>query len=71
MDGTGTDGQRRPCDATRRAWLGLGALALLLAGCGRKGPLELPPAEDGAPPEGARPTPPPSDVLDDDADETL
>lgn len=68
MTEIGTDPRRPPAAATRRAWLGLGVLLLPLLGCGRKGPLYLPPRE-GAPPDEA--TPPPTDDIGDDADQTL
>jgi predicted small lipoprotein YifL len=67
MTSTTTGPCRARRRATRRAWLA--ALALLVAGCGRKGDLYLPDEEgqpgrrDGAPPEPTTTSPDDFDTL--------
>lgn len=53
-----------PAAARRQASLALAALALLLAGCGRKGALYLPPGEGGTTTPPAQPEAPSSTTVD-------
>jgi predicted small lipoprotein YifL len=67
MRGTRTVVPGDPRRATRRAWLGVAALAALLAGCGRKGALYLP-EEEGRPARRDGATPEPTTTAPDDLD---